>query len=71
LKTCAAAGLPLSAFVMVHASAEMEHPIAVGTNLALLLTQNSVSWLALVAQLYPPDVPVTKQPKKSVSEHAG
>ena len=26
-----------------HASAEIEHPIAVGSNLGLLLTQNSVS----------------------------
>jgi hypothetical protein len=43
LKTCAASGLPLPASVMVHASAEIEHLIAVDTNLALLLTQNSVS----------------------------
>ncbi len=35
MKSCAAAGLPLPASVMVHASAEMEHSIAVGTHLAL------------------------------------
>jgi hypothetical protein len=35
VKSCAAAGLPLPASVMVHASAEMEHSIAVGTHLAL------------------------------------